>query len=180
MDEFYIREPDPLEELLAPPAPGDPAGLRDWLRERTTRLLRRRRRLRLLARAAALAACFAAGLVAMYALVPRPPALPRQEDTPRAEAPAPPPPEPAPAAAPALALEWRAFDTPDRGAELYRQAGDRYLRDEADPAAALRCYGNALGAAPAAGLTISDQDSWLLMAIKDARQRERHDANRTN
>jgi hypothetical protein len=179
MHDFFIREPDPLDELLAPPLPGDNVALRQGLWEQTSQVLRRRRRLRGLARAAALAACYVAGLFTAHGLAPRQPDPPPAADARRDGAPRPPAPAPAPGASTAYALEWQAFDSPDRGAELYRRAGDRYLSDEADPAAALRCYGNALGAGPA-DLSISGEDSWLLMAIKDARQRERHDANRTN
>jgi hypothetical protein len=69
-------------------------------------------------------------------------------------------------------LEVMAAQAPDERAELYRQAGDRYLEAEADPEAALRCYGRSLDAGGAEGLTVALDDNWLLMAIKDARRRE--------
>jgi hypothetical protein len=78
----------------------------------------------------------------------------------------------------ATALEWEAVDHPERAATLYRAAGDRYLAEEGDLAGAVRCYGNGLSAGAANDLTIDPGDSWLLMAIKDARQREKPDANR--
>src|SRR5205823_5480744 len=139
----FAPGPDPVEALLAPPAaPGDGGPLRQRLLAQTTAVLRRRRRLRRLARAAGLVACYAAGLLTTHGLAPRPPAPPPAEVAQQTAAPRPPTAKPA-LEPPALALEWQAFDSPDRGAELYRQAGDRYLSDEADPAAALRCYGNA-------------------------------------
>jgi hypothetical protein len=134
-------------------------------------LLRRRRRLRQLGWAAALAACYGAGLLTVRWLTapaphPGPPEVVRQPDPP---APAPPP--------TALAVEWRAFDGGDRQAALYQEAGDRYLAEENDPRAALRCYGNGLDTGTPEDLAIAPSDSWLLMAIKDARQKEKRHAN---
>jgi hypothetical protein len=176
--DFFDKAPDPLEALLAPPvAPGGDAGLREAVFRRTAEVLRRRRRLRALARGGALAACYLAGLLATHGLEHRPPAAPTESLTrpPQAGAPVVPP-----AAVSALAAEWQAFDSPDRGAELYRRAGDRYLTEEADPLAAVRCYGNALNSGTAQDLAFDANDSWLLMAIKDARQKEKRDANATN
>src|SRR5947209_1802655 len=81
---------------------------------------------------------------------------------PPAPAPAPeaPPPPPAPGPASAVALEWQAFDGERR--DLYRQAGDRYLREDEDPEAALRCYGQALNGASDKDLAISPDDDYLL------------------
>ena len=74
----------------------------------------------------------------------------------------------------AAALEWRAFD--EANAALYRQAGERYLREDADPYAAVRCYRQSLDAAGPDALAVSADDDFLLMALKDARQREKRDA----
>jgi hypothetical protein len=75
-----------------------------------------------------------------------------------------------------VAVEWQAVDDPDRQTALYQEAGDRYLEEERDPLQALRCYGNALDSGKEEDLTISASDSWLMMVIKDARQREKHNA----
>ena len=170
MHDFYEKQPDPLEDLLRPAAPSpEGAALRDDLREQTTRLLRRRRRLRRLARAAALAACYLVGLLAMHWA--RPPAAPPR---PVAEGPKVPRPTKKPAEPPtALALEWQALDSGGTGRELFKQAGDLYLHEDHDMASAVRCYGNALDAGTDANLTVAAEDSWLLMAIKDARQKEK-------
>ena len=53
--------PDPLDTLLQPPSGDGDDALRRRLLERTTRALRRRHRLRIVARIAALVACFVAG-----------------------------------------------------------------------------------------------------------------------
>jgi hypothetical protein len=83
-----------------------------------------------------------------------------------------PPKEPIAPEAPAVALEWKAIDSPQPRPDLYRQAGDRYLDDEGDPESALRCYSQALDAGSAADRAVASEDSWLLMAIKNARQKE--------
>lgn len=55
--------------------------------------------------------------------------------------------------------------------DLYRQAGDRCSTEEGDLASALRCYGQALDAAPDQ-VAVNPQDNWLLIALKQARQKE--------
>jgi hypothetical protein len=64
-----------------------------------------------------------------------------------------------------------------RRAALLRQAGDRYLSDENDPEAALHCYTKSLNAGPGDGAKFSPDDNWLLMAIKNAREKEARHAN---
>ena len=181
MTDSFEKTPDPLERLLAPPASaaGGDAALREAVFRRTAGVLRRRRRLLALARGGALAACYLAGLLTTHGLERRPAAPSPVPVAPPPQAGAPAAHDP-PAAVSALAAEWQAFDSPDRGAELYRRAGDRYLTEEADPLAAVRCYGNALNAGAAQELAFDADDSWLLMAIKDARQKEKRDANATN
>ena len=183
MSETNSILPDPLDGLLRPPPPGDGDDtLRRRLLERTTRALRRRRRFRVVAWAAALAACYAAGLLTMFWLVSsRVQVVTVQGPPPPAPAPTPAPPPaalPPPAAAPAsaVALELKAFD--DRRPDLYRQAGDRYLHDDADPESALRCYTQALNGASDKDLAISPDDDYLLMVVKEARQKEKNDAKK--
>jgi hypothetical protein len=61
---------------------------------------------------------------------------------------------------------------------LYVQAGDRYLGEDGDVQSAVRCYGQALNLDDPAVLAIDPKDNWLLMAIKDARKKEkRHESN---
>jgi hypothetical protein len=173
MHDFFSREPDPLDALLAPPSlPPNADVLRRKVFARTQQFFRRRLLARRFALAAALLVSFAAGLLAMRT-VKRPapvPELPTQiahKDSPRLEE----RPSPAPEA-PALAQEWQAFDSEDHRGELYKQVGDRYMTEESDLQSALRCYGNALDNGTERDRTISTQDTWLLMAIKDARQKE--------
>jgi hypothetical protein len=76
----------------------------------------------------------------------------------------------------AVIVEWEAVDNTDRQMIIYQEAGDRYLEEERDPLEALRCYGNALDSAGGEDLAISPNDTWLMMAIKNARQKEKRDA----
>ncbi len=166
MSEHLTPDPDPLGDLLAPPpAPADDR-LRADLGERTGRAVRWRRRWRRLARTAALAACYAAGVLTMHGLAP--PAPP----TPVAHSPEPPKEDGAPEVT-ALALEWKAIDSPQPRPDFYRRAGDLYLDEEKDPESALRCYGQALDAAGEADQAVAADDNWLLMTIKNARQKEK-------
>jgi hypothetical protein len=172
MHDIFAHEPDPLDGLLAAPPLPDTAALRGALLERTTRLVRRRWRLRRLALGAALAAAFALAGVVVVRFAVRPAQSPQEVE--RHPEPIRPPVTPPDGSA--LALEYDAFDSTDGRSELYRRAGDCYLTEEADPQSALRCYGNALETGTEKDLTISPDDNWLLMAIKGARQKERSHA----
>ena len=68
--------------------------------------------------------------------------------------------------------EWQAVEAPTRASALYRQAADDYLR-RGEHADALRCYGNALDEARPRDLEVNGDDSWLLIALKHARKKER-------
>src|SRR5262245_6680186 len=166
-----IPEPDfglPHPLLAAPAGPPDERQ-REAVFARTARILWRRRLARRLAHAAALVACFIAGLLTMYWL--RPPAPPPETVTNTVV------PVPAPAAPPEpTAVEQQANQKPEERRELFRRAGDLYATEQGDLQAALRCYGRSLDAGTASDLAISPNDHWLLMAIKDARQKEKIDA----
>src|SRR5262245_41380722 len=167
-----IPEPEslPPHPLLGVPVPGADDRLREALFARTARALRRRRVVCRLAHAAALAACFVAGL--LTAEWRRPAAPPPREETVTVAPPA----TPAPAVAEPAELERLAKRSPERRGDLYRRAGDLYATEQGDLSSALRCYGEALDAGDDKNLTISTDDHWLLMAIKDARQKEKNDA----
>src|SRR5262249_62092023 len=70
-------------------------------------------------------------------------------------------PEPAPATDPARALV---------------RAADHLLTEEGDPLAALHGYTKALDEGGPDALAVSTDDSFLMMAIKDARKKEKRDA----
>ena len=172
----------PTDEFREAGLPTDaPAALRPALLAGTTRVLRRRRWRRRAGGAAAAAACYLAGVLTMQFAAPAG-APPRPESAHQPSPPALPEPPAVVAGAvvpeddSALALEWRAFESVERRAELYRRAGDRYLGLEGDMQSALRCYRQALDANPEASWMISPTDNWLLVALKEARQKEKSHA----
>jgi hypothetical protein len=168
-----IPERDPLEELLAPPGPVGADALRQSILAVTVRRLRRARLARRAALVVALAACYGAGLMTMRLLMPSENSSAAVAQGPKpAPAPAPPAPEPL------LAVERRAEQAPDpECAALLRQAGRRYLEEESDPEAALRCYSKSLDAGTRDEAKFSPDDDWLMMAIKNAREKETRHAN---
>jgi hypothetical protein len=175
---------DPCEELgrTGPPPPAD--RLREALWRRLRRRLRRGRWWKRAAVAAALAACYAAGFgTARLAPEPAPDqravlfrdeiqpphvAIGQFRQTFGAAASAPVSPR---------EQEWQALDSPQQRPEAYREAGDRYVAEEGDYQSAVRCYREALDAGSERDLAIRQDDSWLLMVLKDARQKEKRDAN---
>jgi hypothetical protein len=171
MSELFPGDSDPFDALLAPPpTPGDVATLQKKVADRTADVIRGRRRRATFRRIGTMAACYLVGVLTGHG-------LPQEQPDPGEPPPLVKRPTPkADAQTPALALEWQAFDDRVAPAESYRRAGDRYL-EEADPGAAVRCYSNALNAGPDA-LTISNDDNWLLTALKQARQKEMIRANR--
>jgi hypothetical protein len=136
---------------------------------------------------AALATCYLAGLLTSQLGTPT--AEDRRVEVPQVSAPVPPvaslpsqpgivaeSPDPL-AGLSAVDLEWRALEGQGKRSELYRLAGDRYLKDANDVESALRCYRLALDSGSQQDLPISPEDSWLLMAAKEARQKEKRHAN---
>jgi hypothetical protein len=168
---------DPCEHLgrIGPPPPAD--RLREALWRRLRRRLRRGRWWKRAAVAAALAACYAAGF-GTARLAPEPAPAPStvvvvdDGSRPHDDGMTPPAPPDSP-----LGQEWQALDSPEQRPEAYREAGDRYVAEEADYQSAVRCYREALDAGSERDLAIQPDDSWLLMVLKDARQKEKRDAN---
>jgi hypothetical protein len=178
-----MNDPESLDAFLSitPPA-ADPALHSDVL-TRTLPVVHRRRLVRRAGLVGALAACFAGGALTMRLLTPTvEPEVQIVERFIEREPVTPPTPKVAPSAVEpvgsALALEWQAVENPERRAELFRIAGDRYLNEEGDMASAVRCYKNALNAASADDLQVTPQDTWLLSSLKNARLEEnRHGKN---
>jgi hypothetical protein len=164
------------DELLTPkPATGNEQ-LRAELLSRTTQRVRFAGRARTAARVGACLACFSAGAATTY-LRPAPEPRTVYVEIPAAPvADAPRSPEAPPAArvlSPAeLELEAEKAVVKAESARLFREAGDRYLRDHADYRAALRCYRNFLDEADPDARTISADDTWLLTSLKRARAQE--------
>ncbi|HTU20054.1 MAG TPA: hypothetical protein VMG10_18460 [Gemmataceae bacterium] len=182
MHDIFSRDPDPLDGMLCPPSPTDDEALRQMVYTRTRRVLHRRRRLRQFAYAAGLLLSFAVGAGAMRLTIsgergrvsaPSSQTASESSNKPLGALTRPRSPQSDDSA---LTQEWIAFDSEDHRGELYRQAGDRYMTEENDLQSALRCFSNALDNGAEEDLAISSDDSWLLMAIKDARQKEKKHA----
>ena len=173
---------NPVEQFLGTDFAGPaPTALRQALLAKTARVLRRRRWRRRLAWAGALAACFVAGMGTMtFWRNSAPPASQEQLDSPVAaekeqvalvtrHARHEPPPS-------LLELEWRAFDSSDNRAALFFAVARRYFEEQHDFDSALRCYRQALDVASKEDLAIRPDDNWLVMALKEARQKETDNA----
>jgi hypothetical protein len=166
---------DPLVDVLGGNLPLEHDALRQSIWRQTTSVLRRRRLIRRAGVLCLLAGCYAAGLLTMSALKPAQQGVQVvvyhtvEREVPSVS------PSPAPVES-AVALEWRAFDSTERRAELYERAGDLYLAQLNDVASAARCYRQSLDATPTNELVVSPDDSWLLTSIKEARLKERNHA----
>jgi hypothetical protein len=176
---------DPIERFLSTDFNGPPSpALRQAVLAQTARSLRRRRLRRRLAMLAALAACFLAGMGTMAVVWQmanggmsgegRVASGEKKQNQPAK------PPDASsikPEASPSLIdLEWRAFDSRENRAALFFEVAQRYLEEQNDYESALRCYRQALDAAPKEGLAIRPEDNWLVMALKEARLKENNDA----
>jgi hypothetical protein len=150
--------------------------LRQAIREQTTRVLRLHRRIKRVVVLAAFAACFVAGMATMYVVGPAQPAGPESVSGPVAQIKAEAPQRVQVAEVPttAAALEKQALTNPDERVARLRKAGGKYLEEDQDYQAALRCYSQALNSG---ALEPSPDDTWLEMALKDARRKENSNAN---
>ena len=139
----------------------------------TVGVLRGRRRLKRCTLAAGLLTCYLAGIMTMsifctgreqdrptapppaLAAHPQRPASPPRHQSPRSEE------------------QYAAAKKPS-GFESWRRIGDHYLHDTGDVSLAVAGYSEAINLASAEERRISPgQDNWLMMALKDARLKER-------
>ncbi len=163
---------DDFDHLLGPPDESANPGLRDRLREATSRRVRRGPVLRRVAIVAALAACYAGGAATVW--LARPAAEPVEQTAggnpaARQEPARPEPAKPEPYQSPRQ-LELAAEQAD--GAEsirLYFEAGRRYGRDFNDWPSAMRCYRNALDLSSEQPAIDSTNDDWLLVKLKTER-----------
>jgi hypothetical protein len=184
MNESNGHDADDVDRFLATSISATDATLRSTVLNRTSRLVRRRRHVRRLGIVVALGMCFLAGMATMrwsappsirerIVLVPQPAPTPLHS-TPKLESPT------VPMASTAVAMEYQALDSSRNRAELYRKAGDRYLQQEGDTASAVRCYRHIVDESKVKDLTISPDDNWLLMALKEAKRKETGDETNGN
>lgn len=184
--------PDPVERFLEQSPAAPPSGeARQALLLQTQKVVRGRRLRKRLGLALALLACYLAGAATMQAWVRgfrSRPEITNLQGTSEPEQglaqqgsltpmnPTPPVPIEMDPDAPAALVELIAARSPAHQALLYRSAGDRYWRELGDVESALRCYRLAL-ASPESDLSLDPEDNWILMALKQARQKEKNYAN---
>jgi hypothetical protein len=157
-----------LDDLLQPPATPTGGGLNQRVWRRTAGVLRRRVWRRRILVAGAIAASFVGGLALSF----RPATLHTSESTVIVKETLKPSTGETFVSLTDLEQQAELADTGER-ARLYFLAGQRYGAERGDWSAALRCYKQALDAAPQAAEQIDPKtDDWLLMALKIERQKE--------
>lgn len=170
--------PDPnhdfLESLLAGPLPAAENHLRQSLRQQTSTMLRRRKYRRWLTQAGALAACYVAGMFTLWLWMPGHGPTSSATDVvvvqetatiPIAE-------HSETQVSPVVLERLGAVANKDQKAELLRQAGERYVEERGDWRSAVHCFAQSIDAAPLEERSISPSDNWLVMALKEARQKQ--------
>jgi hypothetical protein len=169
--------PDDLSEAVLRSRCSPPDGeFRRAVLMRTLGVVRRRRRLKRCALGVGLLACYLAGIATVAIEWPNgtrefresqarmTDPTPQSSETPSATRPAP--------VAPGLRQIAGAELT---GYQQWRHAGDECLRERGDISRAVCDYGRALDLASEDERAISPvEDSWLLMALKNAHAKERH------
>jgi hypothetical protein len=154
--------------------------LREVLLSQTLGVVRRRRRMRRCAMAAVLAACYLAGIVSVNLWRTEGPVSPptsmsrpilADKDPIKTDAPR------QPLAAAIAPQKHPAESKKPSGFEAWRRIGDHYLRETGDLSLAVAGYSEAINLASEKELELSPgQDNWILMALKDAKLKERNHA----
>lgn len=182
--EAWERE-DPLLDGLPDGAlerPVSSVKFREVLLERSTAVLRQRRRRGRALSAAGWLVAYAAGLATAFLALgseQAPPVAPLDRV---AQGVAPAVDQPSDDAAlpdlPPWELERRSASAEEaQRPELLRLAGDRYFNDYADVQSALRCYRQLLDLVPSDQRTFDPSDNYLLTSLKQARRSETPHAN---
>jgi len=181
MNEF--PEADNCAEWLGPPTTtGGATALRQVLLTKTTRIVRRRMWLKRAGILVALAACYGAGLLTMHWATPNggqaEMRVAKASVEPDAKKSEPQVEVSPPAEASAEILErWALLVAREQRSAFFRRAGDRYYDRHNDLEGALRCYRAALDAGSEDDLQVAAEDNWLLMALKEARSKEKHNGS---
>jgi type VI protein secretion system component VasK len=162
---------DEIDELLTPRPM--PASRSDAAWQNTRGVLRRRRWVRRGGQVVLMALVFAAGALT-YRSMNQPVLKPTQTELAQLEQPKAKtePVDPFRNAAPDKIERFANMADGEKRLELYRRAGDTYLQ-RGDELGALRCYRQALDGGGPAEMVVREQDSWLMMSLKLARQKER-------
>lgn len=160
---------DDLDDILKPqPVPAASADRQAKLLTGTITLLKRTRRIRQVQLAALWAAVFLVGVSVGWLSLQRESTQMAKQTVPSAAAPETPP----LLTAAQLELQAEKSDDPAKSAQLYRQAGDRFLEAQ-DLRSALRCYRIHLNEGGPGVQTVLASDSWLLMNLKTSNETRR-------
>ena len=140
---------------------------------KTVGVLRGRRRMKRCAIAAGLLGCYVAGIMTMGILrtggEPEHPVAPGPTMTAETQ-----PPAPRPRHVSVHPEKQQVAVKKSSGFESWRRIGDHYLRESGDISLAIAGYCEAINLASDEERRISPgQDNWLLMALKDARSKEK-------
>ncbi len=163
---------DDVDDLLRPREPGATTPKVDaW--KATTRVLRGRRWWRRGRAGVIMAGCFVGGALVMYRPAPNDRVVPTpdavaivpQATEPRIEA------EPQPIESPQRLERWAKLTEGDKQRNLFRRAGDGFLK-YGDEVAALRCYRKSLDGGTPTELAINVEDTWMLMSLKISQHKE--------
>lgn len=160
---------DDLDDILKPrPIPEASADRQALLLTGTIVQLKRTRRLRQVQLAALWATVFLMGVSIGWLGLQREPGQMAKQTVPSS------PSNEIPPLLTAAQLELQAekADDPIQSAQLYRQAGDRFLEAQ-DLRSALRCYRIHLNEGGPAVQTVLASDSWLLMNLKTSNETRR-------
>ena len=172
---------DPLEAALggAVERPAADDNLRRAVLAQTTAVIRRRRRLKRCVLAAGLLGCYLAGMGTMDLWRPAASATGQANGQHATGVKPIPHKTPSPLRAKPGAPETTQVAMASiSGYESWRHIGDHYLRDNGDISLAVAGYSQALDLATEEERAIAPgQDNWLLMALKDARTKERNHAH---
>jgi hypothetical protein len=175
MNDDLDPTPDPLNDIMAGRAPIVASdSFRQTLLRQTRGVVRRRRMVRRAGFVGLMIVVFSAGALTMRWVQPPLPAETPLASNESISLPTNPI-APEVAVASPLALEWQAIDSTDRRADLFRQAGDRYLTELGDMEGALRCYRNVLDLGTSEDTAIRPDDSWLMISLKQAKLKEKFD-----
>lgn len=160
---------DDLDDILKPrPVPEAKTAQQAQLLSGTIVQLKRTRRIRQALRAVIWTALFLCGVTVGWLGLQREPTQMAKQPAATSSAPEP----PLLLTAAQLELQAEKTDDPALSAQLYRQAGDRFLEAQ-DPRSALRCYRIHLNEGGPGVQTVLASDSWLLMNLKTSNEARR-------
>jgi hypothetical protein len=173
MKELNDTHDDPLEVIFdgvgEPPAADD--GLRGTVLAQTIGVLRFRRRLKRCALAASLLGCYLAGVTTMGLLRTDSPQLPGAEPPTIVKSE---PTAPRPSQRASHAAKNQLAAKKPTAFESWRRVGDHYLNQSGDVSLAVAGYSEAIKLASVEERRISpERDNWLMMALKEARTKEK-------